>query len=138
MPLFVYGTLKPGEANYPRYLAGRSSAVRPASVSGAGLFTEGQYPYLLIDPDTLHASEHVYGALITIRSEVYYQTLIQIDQLEDYNPGNPWSLYERVVHRVQTDAGLVEAWVYVAGSAARTAIKTGRLVKIAGGIWRMR
>lgn len=135
LPLFVYGTLKPGGSNYGNYLAGRTSAAHPAWLVGAALYTEGLYPYLVIMPDRADTAAQVYGVLITLRPEYYTLTLAQIDHLEDYIPGDPRSLYERITHPVQTDVGQINAWVYIAGPPVRTDIRDGRLSRLHGGIW---
>lgn len=136
LPLFVYGTLKPGGSNYPRYLAGRTVAEQPASLAGAALYTEGAYPYLVINAGLASRTERVNGVLVTIRPHVYAKTLALIDDLEDYRPDNPWNEYERITQRVQTATGQAEAWVYVAGPSVLPAIRVGRLTKVPGGTWR--
>ncbi len=140
LPFFVYGTLKPGEENYPRYLAGRTAEERPATISGAALYTEGRYPFLVIDPRLVQPDEQVTGVLIALKPGHYYSALRYIDDLEGYQPGNPHNWYERIVHPVQPAAAHatpVEAWVYVAGADIVQRIQghSRRMTKIAGSVW---
>ncbi len=135
LPLFVYGTLKPGESNYARFLAGQTSAEHPAQISGAELYTEGVYPYLVITPGLVRPTAQVYGMLITLRPEVYGTALTRVDGLEDYIAGNPNNWYERIKHPVQIDNRKVMAWVYIAGPRTLAAIQAGRFRKIPGEAW---
>lgn len=135
-PLFVYGTLKPGKCNYAPFLAGQTSAEQPATLSGAALYTQGPYPYLVVDPDLAAPAEHVTGNVITLRSQVYEAVMLQVDRLEDYIPDDEYNEYERVVREVQTAEGPVQVWTYVAARRVLEAIRTGGpFHKIAGGIW---
>lgn len=135
MPLFVYGTLKPGEANYASYLVGRTLHEQPAWVVGAALYTAGPFPYLVIGNGLAQPTEYAHGVLLTIRPEVYTATLQALDDLEDYRPGAAGNLYERVTHTVQTAGAQVAAWVYVAGSQPLARIRTGQFRKIPAGNW---
>lgn len=135
VPLFVYGTLKPGGENYTDYLAGRTLHEQPAWIVGAALYTAGPFPYLVIRNGLAQPTEYVHGVLLTIRPEMYSATLQTLDDLEEYRPGAIGNLYERITHPVQTTDGQVAAWVYVAGSPVLAQIRTGRLRKILGGNW---
>lgn len=138
LSIFVYGTLCPGGSNYPIYLAGRTLTEHAAHMTGAVLYTEGIYPYLVITDERADTTTCVHGMLITIRPHLYTRTLALLDDLEDYQPNNPHSLYERTTHTVQTFAGPSAAWVYIAGPPMLTAIRTGKLTKVLGGRWEIR
>ncbi len=135
LPLFVYGTLKPGKSNYASFLAGRTVAEQPASLAGAALFTHGPYPYLVIDSGLVETYDQVSGTLLTIHPALYCEVLNRIDWLEGYRPGCSSSEYQRLARAVQTIQGPVEAWLYVAGPPVLVAIRRGVLVKIVGGVW---
>lgn len=109
LPVFVYGTLRPGEKNYPAYLQGNTVRELPASVAGELHFAaEGGYPYLIAGAGT------VQGELITLDPGRYAAILRRLDELEEYDPGNePGSVYlrRRAVVRL-TGGGTAEAWVY--------------------------
>jgi gamma-glutamylcyclotransferase (GGCT)/AIG2-like uncharacterized protein YtfP len=134
-PFFFYGTLKPGEGNYAPFLGGRTLREQPATISGAALFTEGPYPYLVIGEGLAAPADVVQGYAITIQPAAYAEVLQQVDQLEDYIPGDPQSEYMRIVYPVQTEAGPLDVWVYVAGARVLAAIRAGQMRRIASGIW---
>jgi gamma-glutamylcyclotransferase (GGCT)/AIG2-like uncharacterized protein YtfP len=136
LPFFVYGTLRPGEANYLRLLAGRTAEETPASLAGAALFTQGPYPFLLTAPDLLApGDELVQGTLIAVPAAQYGAVLAELDALEGYVAGGADNLYERVSCEVATAAGPRRAWVYVAGASALALIREGAMRRIAGGVW---
>ena len=135
LPFFVYGTLRPGESNYARYIGGSTQTEEPAILRPATLVTDGIYPYLIMAPDLAGPDDHVQGMLLTVQPERYLETLQRLDWLEDYKPFSPLSLYERIRQLVQTEAGPVEAWMYVAGPWVLRNARAGRLLKVAGGAW---
>lgn len=120
LPVFVYGTLRPGGLYHPDFLLGRTTAEEPATLRGAVLHEGPGYPYALEDTDTGTdadaATTVVRGDLMTLREDGYEQVLAALDQLEDYRPGDPSSLYLRAVREVTRTAGgaPVAAWVYLA------------------------
>lgn len=134
-PLFVYGTLKTGKENYPLYLAGKTIHEQPATITGAVLYTEGMYPFLVLDPSLARPADMVEGMLMTLAPAHYAATMRHVDDLEDYEPGNPDNWYERVAHPVQADGHIVEAWVYVAGARTIAAIRDGQLMRLPGRSW---
>jgi gamma-glutamylcyclotransferase (GGCT)/AIG2-like uncharacterized protein YtfP len=73
--------------------------------------------------------------LVTVESRYYRDTLQRIDWLEDYKPLRASSLYLRISRVVETDAGPAEAWMYVAGSQVLENARSGRLRKLADGVW---
>jgi gamma-glutamylcyclotransferase (GGCT)/AIG2-like uncharacterized protein YtfP len=135
LPFFVYGTLKPGEPNYARYLAGQTASEAEATLPGAALFTEGPYPFLVTAPDVLGPGESVHGVIVALRPPVYELVLADLDRLEGYVPGGAQNLYERVALDVVTSAGPRRAWVYIAGEATLELVRAGRLRHIPGGVW---
>jgi len=135
LPFFVYGTLRPGEPNYARLLAGRTASELPATLAGGALFTEGPYPFLVTAPDLARPDELVRGELIAVPAEIYQPVLAQLDELEGYEAGGADNLYERIAIEVDAADGPRQAWVYVAGTAALARIRAGGMRRIPGGEW---
>jgi gamma-glutamylcyclotransferase (GGCT)/AIG2-like uncharacterized protein YtfP len=134
LPFFVYGTLRPGEPNHDALLRGRTRAEEPARLPGAVLYAGPGYPYAVEEPGGT-----VHGDLVTARPEDHDELLAALDRLEEYAPGDPHSLYERVARDVvrTRDGGLVRAWVYVAAPAVTARLRArGKLIE--GGDWRAR
>ncbi|MER7405755.1 gamma-glutamylcyclotransferase family protein [Streptomyces sp. NPDC000070] len=135
LPFFVYGSLRPGEVNHDLFLRGRTRSEVPGRLSGAVLYEGPGYPYAVEEP----GGGLVRGELVTAHPETYAELLAELDRLEDYVPGDPRSLYERVERKVVRDAdgAAVRAWVYVAAPAVAARLRArGR--PIAGGDWRAR
>ncbi|MGP4011069.1 gamma-glutamylcyclotransferase family protein [Streptomyces sp. 4N124] len=133
LPFFVYGTLRPGEPNHDLFLRGRTEAEEPARLTGALLYDGPGYPYAVEDV----GGRFVCGELVTARPEAYGELLAALDQLEEYAPGDPRNLYERVVRDVtrEADGTAVCAWVYVAAPAVAVRLRArGKLIE--GGDWR--
>ena len=131
LPFFVYGTLRPGEANHDLFLRGRIRAEEPGRLPGALLYDGPGYPYAVEEA----GAGEVSGELVTALPESYGPLLAELDRLEEYVPGDPRNLYERVARDVvRTDGTAVRAWVYLAapGVAARLRAR-GRLIE--GGDW---
>lgn len=135
LPVFVYGTLKPGQTAYKRLLSGKTTDEQPAVIPGAALYTDGTYPYLVVDPEVVALHDEVRGMLIALHPESFEVTLALLDRYEDYRPLSPWRLFERVVLTARTEHGTIEAWAYTAGPQALQAIRAGRMQKIPGGVW---
>ncbi|MFI6853078.1 gamma-glutamylcyclotransferase [Streptomyces sp. NPDC050416] len=135
LPFFVYGTLRPGEVNHDLFLRGRTRSEVPGRLFDAVLYAGPGYPYAVEEP----GGGVVRGELVTAHPETYAELLAELDRLEDYVPGDPRSLYERVERKVVRDAdgAAVRAWVYVAAPAVAARLRTrGR--PVAGGDWRAR
>ncbi|MER5580635.1 gamma-glutamylcyclotransferase family protein [Streptomyces asoensis] len=156
LPFFVYGTLRPGEVNHGLLLRGRTLREEPARLTGAVLYRGPGYPYAVEEPGGT-----VTGEIVTPLPRAYARLLAELDRLEEYAPGDPDNLYERVEREVEVTpahpaAGrdaprttavrggpaprpvpgriLVRAWVYVAAPAVAARLRTdGEL--IADGTW---
>ncbi|WP_307835198.1 gamma-glutamylcyclotransferase family protein [Streptomyces adelaidensis] len=139
LPFFVYGTLRPGEHNHDLFLRGRTRSEEPARMRGMALYDGPGYPYAV--EETGEGSEAwptVSGELVTARPEAYGELLRALDRLEDYAPGDPANLYERVERPATLDDGtVVRAWVYVAAPPVAAGLRArGKLIE--GGDWRVR
>ncbi|MFG2571514.1 gamma-glutamylcyclotransferase family protein [Streptomyces sp. NPDC048481] len=134
LPFFVYGTLRPGEANHDLLLRGRTLREEPARFTGALLYDGPGYPYAVEAPGA--AGTTVSGELVTARPEEYARLLADLDRLEEYTPGDPRNLYDRVAREVVRVDGSasVRAWVYVAAPAVAAELRArGRPIE--GGDW---
>ncbi|MFE3264724.1 gamma-glutamylcyclotransferase family protein [Streptomyces sp. NPDC059215] len=131
LPFFVYGTLRPGGPNHDLFLRGRAGAEEPASMRGIVLYDGPGYPYAVEEPTGL-----VHGELVTALPGTYGDVLDALDRLEEYVPGDPRNLYERVAREVtRADGTAARAWVYLAAPAVTARLRAhGRLVP--GGDWR--
>lgn len=131
LPFFVYGTLRPGEANHGRTLRGQTAAEEPARIGGALLYDGPGYPYAVAGP----ADAVVHGDLVWPRDADYDEVRTALDRLEGYAPGDPGNHYERVVtEAVCPDGTTVRAWAYLAAEPLAARLRaTG--VPIEGGDW---
>jgi gamma-glutamylcyclotransferase (GGCT)/AIG2-like uncharacterized protein YtfP len=135
LPFFVYGTLRPGEHNHDLFLRGRTRSEVPGRLTDAVLYDGPGYPYAVDEP----GGGVVRGELVIAAPDQYGQLLGILDELEEYAPGDPANLYERVAREVtrEEDGMSVRAWVYVAAPAVAAALRArGRLIE--GGDWRAR
>lgn len=137
LPFFVYGTLRPGGPNHDLFLRGRSRAEEPARLHGAVLYAGPGYPYAV--EASRGPGAVVAGELVTARPEAYDDLLTALDLLEEYVPGDPRNLYDRVARTVvrDTDGAPVRAWVYVAAPAVAARLRA-RGTPIEGGTWPVR
>ncbi|MFD9429926.1 gamma-glutamylcyclotransferase family protein [Streptomyces sp. NPDC060002] len=148
LPFFVYGTLRAGEVNHDLLLRGRTLREEPARLSGAVLYHGPGYPYAVEEPGGTVA-----GELVTPLPRAYARLLAELDRLEEYVPGDPRNLYERVEREVTADGGRdrdrggdgdgavrlggippVRAWVYVAAPAVADRLRA-RGKQIESGDW---
>ncbi|MER5467362.1 gamma-glutamylcyclotransferase family protein [Streptomyces sp. NPDC002685] len=132
LPFFVYGTLRPGEHNHDLFLRGRTRSEEPGRMRGLVLYAGPGYPYAVEEPGGV-----VSGELVTALPEAYEELLAALDALEEYAPGDPRNLYERVARDVvrADDAAVVRAWVYVAAPAVAARLRAdGKLIE--DGDWR--
>jgi gamma-glutamylcyclotransferase (GGCT)/AIG2-like uncharacterized protein YtfP len=134
-PVFVYGTLRPGQGNYQRLLVGRSVRESPAIVIGLALYGTG-FPYAVPQPGA-----RVVGELITINPDQYVEVLDDLDALEGYRAEQQSrSHYIRVTRSVIAHCALPgggtweafhTAWIYLAGPGVRA----GTLPRITDDDW---
>lgn len=124
LPVFVYGTLRPGQGNY-RLLAGKTTQERTATLKDMRMvtFATGGFPYILDNPGTT-----VTGTLVDVHPDLWGITLASLDNLE----GTPHH-YERLVRTVQVDGEDVKAYVYV--PPARSQRQYADMVAIESGDW---
>ncbi|MFD6343697.1 gamma-glutamylcyclotransferase family protein [Streptomyces roseolus] len=104
LPLFVYGTLRPGARHHDRLLLGRTATEEDALLPGALLHDGPGHPYAVPGEGTVR------GSLVTPVPEAYGELLDSLDRLE-YGAG-----YERTaLDTVRAgDGAAVRAWVYLA------------------------
>jgi gamma-glutamylcyclotransferase (GGCT)/AIG2-like uncharacterized protein YtfP len=134
LPIFVYGTLRPGQVNYHRFVHGKTAHEAPAVLPDHAMFVLGRYPCITADAH----SGAVIGDLLYLLPELFQEVLAALDQLEEYVPGDPSSPYLRVRRSVRTgDAGepphISLAWVYVAGEPAL--LRRPACQEVSGGDW---
>ncbi|WP_052487737.1 gamma-glutamylcyclotransferase family protein [Gordoniibacillus kamchatkensis] len=102
IPVFVYGTLLPGECNHRIVAPHLAAAPSPGAVRGR-LYDAGEYPGLVPDD----SATPVEGAWLYVRRA----GLAAMDELEDYyGPGGD-NDYERI--RIRDADGAREGWTYV-------------------------
>lgn len=109
LPVFVYGSLRPGSIHYDRLLKGKTVSETPARVRGS-LYTHVSLPW----PCLIPGGDVVKGELIHIATDVYDKVMAALDDWEDYDPHDkPGSLYLRKVVTAMTADGREEqAWCY--------------------------
>lgn len=132
LPFFVYGTLRPGQGNYRRFLEARTTQDVRALLDGHALFDLG-IPYVVETPDAT-----VVGDLVFVAPQHYEDVLADLDRLEGYRPGRAGSHYRRTALSVRyAGAGGDEtsalAWVYLAGDAVRARLCA--VSPVPGGDW---
>lgn len=117
LPLFLYGTLRPGSWNHRDWMAPHlAGPCRPARVADVALHHVGGLPYLV--PST---GAVVVGDLAELDPERYDAILVQLDEFEGTHAGH----YRRVV--VVTEEG-EEAWAWLAGDDLTAAVDGSTLV----------
>jgi gamma-glutamylcyclotransferase (GGCT)/AIG2-like uncharacterized protein YtfP len=108
LKVFVYGTLKPGEANYRRYCAGKVVEEQNAIAFGQ------LYDLPLGYPAMTHGESPVQGFLLTFADP---NVLTALDELEDYNPNrlpqeNEYERKQIEIYNLSAQS-LGLAWVYL-------------------------
>ncbi|SDY91336.1 Cation transport regulator ChaC [Evansella caseinilytica] len=123
--VFVYGTLRRGEANHD-LLSPATLIASQAWVTGE-LFDTGEgYPAMV---DSSDESSEVYGEIYEVNNE----QLTALDVLEGYAPAGTNHLYERKKRMIYTDKQAVEAYVYIIAQENQHMLAR----KIACGDWRI-
>ncbi|MEH1765420.1 MAG: gamma-glutamylcyclotransferase [Nostoc sp.] len=104
--VFVYGTLKPGEANYKKYCAGKVVDVKKAFVKGQLFALPMDYPAMTL------GDSKVYGYLLSFSNP---KILNELDVLEDYQPHRqtPENLYNRQIIEVYEPQSRSYSWAWV-------------------------
>ncbi|MBN3870230.1 gamma-glutamylcyclotransferase [Nostoc sp. JL33] len=104
--VFVYGTLKPGEANYQRYCAGKVVDVKRAFVQGKLFALPMGYPAMTLGDSQVH------GYLLSFPNS---RILNELDVLEDYQPNRQTAenLYNRQIIEVYQPQSLSLGWAWV-------------------------
>lgn len=108
LKVFVYGTLKPGEAYYGQYCAPYVANVIPSLTRGCLYHLPQGYPALTV------GDRWVTGTLLHFRDDTI---LAQMDAFEDYDPArleteNRYSRQWRPVFTPERQA-IGSAWMYV-------------------------
>ena len=108
LKVFVYGTLKPGEANYQRYCEGKVVEEQKAIAFGQ------LYDLPLGYPAMTHGESPVQGFLLTFADP---NVLIALDELEEYNPNrlpqeNEYERQQLEIYNLSAQS-LGRAWVYL-------------------------
>ncbi|MCC3768757.1 gamma-glutamylcyclotransferase [Streptomyces sp. UNOC14_S4] len=130
LPVFVYGTLRPGQGNHERFLRGRTVAEEAARLRGAVLYEGPGYPYAVADPEG-----EIRGELVTPAPAAHDAVLASLDALEGYAPDDPSSHYVRVTRPVSSERGVtVRAWVYLASPEVADRLRR-RGTRIHGDSW---
>jgi len=103
--VFVYGTLKPGEANYQKYCAGKVLNAKRAVILGKLFALPMGYPAITLGQNQVH------GYLLSFSDPEILQAL---DYLEDYQPNRPSSenLYNRQQVEAYTQQGEALGWAW--------------------------
>ena len=103
--VFVYGTLRVGEARAAQMHIDRRGEWLPAQARGV-LYDLGSFPALTHGDGRVHGELHRFGSIA--------RALERLDRIEGHaSIGDPRNLYDRVLIDVETSAGLVRAWTYV-------------------------
>jgi gamma-glutamylcyclotransferase (GGCT)/AIG2-like uncharacterized protein YtfP len=125
--LFVYGTLKPGEANYAPYCGDHV-------LSAEKVYTWGELYHLSLGyPGMTEGDRKVYGMLLTFANE---KVLATIDRLEDYQSDRPAEQNDYQRCRLPifnlSDRFQSEAWGY---RMAKVKVHQYRGILIPSGWW---
>jgi len=110
LPLFVFGTLRRGEANH-NCLAGTYDNCLAATLRNfKRAIAEHGYPAVVRSP-----GDEVIGELYFIRPDMFAETLRRCDLLEDIPAGELIGrYYQRASVVVDTAEGQFAAWAYIA------------------------
>lgn len=120
-PVFVYGTLRPGQGNYNWSLKGNTTREVTATLDNSTMYSNGGFPYVLENGDD---SEKVTGTLVFIEEDEYLDVMRSLDMLEGtrHNDDNSEdgvaedtrNHYNRVKRVVATENGeQYVCWTYI-------------------------
>lgn len=127
LTVFVYGTLKPGEAAHEQYCTPYLKASQSAWVRGLLFHLPQGYPALTV------GDRWVEGVLLHLREEA---AIARLDAFEDYDPTRPDvdNLYVRRSRPVfaADHQSIGTAWVYLMTSARVTELGG---IPIPQGVW---
>lgn len=130
LSVFVYGTLKPGEENYPRYCQDKVVQVVEAIAFGTLYDLPMGYPAMTMGTSPVH------GYLLTFAD---FSVLHELDRLEDYDPTRPPDANEYSRDEIEVfssdQRSLGVAWVYRMSPVQ--ALQMGGTV-VADGTWKSR
>jgi gamma-glutamylcyclotransferase (GGCT)/AIG2-like uncharacterized protein YtfP len=131
LPIFVYGTLRPG-GGLAHAHEGTLHNTLPASLNGAALYGKGYgFPYAVRAPE----NQRIVGDVLFVREEEYDQLIRTLDRIEGFVPGRSHNHYERTHVRINVhddgDTSTLDAWVYL----CRDQWITERMVRIVTGDW---
>lgn len=105
--VFVYGTLKPGEANFDRHCQ-QALEMQEAIAHGTLYALSMGYPAMT------SGDSPIYGFLLSFNDP---KILVELDALEDYCPNCPFEQNEYYRQKIQTFSltrqPLCDAWVYL-------------------------
>lgn len=113
--VFVYGTLKPGEAYYAAYCQPYVLSAVPAIAQGRLFHLPQGYPAMTVDPapSAEDSVRWVTGSLLSFQDE---RAIADLDEFEDYDPrlSDSQNLYVRQQRPVFSPARqpLGTAWIY--------------------------
>ncbi|MCA9950315.1 MAG: gamma-glutamylcyclotransferase [Anaerolineales bacterium] len=109
LPIFVYGTLLPGQPNAYMW-ADSVKKVETAVFPQGLLYDMGHYPMLVEEP-----GGSIIGAIFTLHNAHFQQVVQRLDELEDYNPqAHAQSPYRREKRIVGLRNGRsIQAWTYL-------------------------
>ncbi|WP_146197159.1 gamma-glutamylcyclotransferase family protein [Serinibacter arcticus] len=130
-PVFVYGTLRPGEPAWGR-LSGVATSAPETRIAGSSLYVQPgrAFPYLV------PGGAGVTGNLVHVRSGACGSTIPQLDAYEKFVTGAP--IHGQAYYRDVATIDGVRAFVYVAGPAKAAALRGGAGVLIPSGDWKRR
>jgi gamma-glutamylcyclotransferase (GGCT)/AIG2-like uncharacterized protein YtfP len=127
LKVFVYGTLKPGERNYPIYCEGKV-------IKAEKCWTKGQLFALPVGyPAMIAGDDKVEGFLLTFTDE---SVLIKLDKLEGYDsekiPEKNYYQRQKIIVYDTNNNSLGKVWAYLMTFAKITSLNG---VLIPSGWW---
>jgi gamma-glutamylcyclotransferase (GGCT)/AIG2-like uncharacterized protein YtfP len=131
LPVFTYGTLRPGQPNH-RIVATQVRTATPARLDGYAMYGRGfGFPY--ITPSKGHT---VAGDLLHFAPAAYREVMSRLDGLEGFQPGRSDNHYDRARVAVRLPSGAsTDAWVYLAGVNTVRRLRGRDELIIADGDW---